>query len=93
MKSIVKYILVFFLFLCIETNAQEAGTNSAIPSKTTVKGRRELRKDKRIKRHEKSAEKANAESFETKADKPFHKKRNRKALNKQKDAEEIRKKG
>jgi len=74
-------------------NAQEAGTNSAIPSKTTAKGRRELRKDKRIKRHEKRAEKKNAENFETKADKPFHKKRNRKALKKQKNTEEVRKKG
>ena len=92
MKTILKYIAIFFLFFCIEVNAQEAGTNSAIPGKTTIKGRRELRKDKRIKRHEKHLEKSNEENFETKSDKPFHKKRNRKALRKQKD-KEIKKKG
>ncbi|HXU28584.1 MAG TPA: hypothetical protein VN698_15245 [Bacteroidia bacterium] len=92
MKIILKYIAIFFLFFCIELNAQEAGTNSVVPSKTTAKGRRELRKDKRIKRHEKRAEKAKAENFETKSDKPFHKKRNRKALKKQKNTE-VRKKG
>lgn len=80
------------MFFCIEIHAQEAGKNSIVPSEKTVKGRRELRKDKRIKRHEKHLQKANEENYETKADKPFHKKRNRK-VKKHKNTEEIKKKG
>jgi hypothetical protein len=74
MKTYIKYLLGFFLLFCIETNAQEAGTHSAIPSKTTSKGRRELRKDKRVKRHSEHFEKENGEKLESKSDVSFEKK-------------------
>jgi len=52
MKTSIKYILSFCLFLCIEVNAQDrAGTHSEIPSETSMKGKKELRKDERVKRH------------------------------------------
>jgi hypothetical protein len=83
------YLTGLFLFFSIETKAQEAGTHSAIPSKNTVKGRRELRKDKRIKRHEEQAEKSNQEKFEVKSDKPFYKKEHKTASQDKRKEEEI----
>jgi len=92
MKNIPKYLPVFFLFFYMEVNAQEVGKHSAIPSKTTAKGRKELREDQRIKNHERHLEKANEKTFEEKSDNPFHKKGNHKVVKEQKNVE-IRKKG
>jgi hypothetical protein len=72
MKKIVKYLLSFSLLLCVGVNAQ--GTHSEIPSKTSMKGRSELRKDKRVKRHEEKSLKSNKEKVKTHSDKPFIKK-------------------
>jgi hypothetical protein len=92
-KKTVKYLLSLFLLLCIEVAAQDkAGTHSEIPSKTSMKGRRELRKDKRVKRHEEKALKANKEKLETQSDKSFIKKKHRKTPKNKKEDEEIIKK-
>jgi hypothetical protein len=92
MKSVPKYLSAFFLFFCIGVNAQEVGKHSIVPSKTTAKGRKELREDKRIKANESHLEKANEKKLEEKSDKSFHKKGNHKVVKKQKNVE-IRKKG
>ena len=74
-----KYVMVFFLFAYIEMNAQDVvGSNSTFPSKTTMKGRHELRKDKRIKKRETRVLKANEAKEEAHSDKPFHEKKRRK---------------
>ena len=90
-----KYGIVFFLFSYVEMNAQDmAGSNSAIPSKTNMKGRHELRKDERIKRHEARVLKMNEAKEETHSDKPFHEKKYRKnSKDKKRSDVENRKKG
>ena len=76
MKKIIPYFLVFFLSVTVSGFAQaETGSASAIPDKHTVKGRRELRKDKRIKKHTEKSLSGNAENLQEKSDKPFHKKK------------------
>lgn len=93
MKTVTKYTLSFFVFACLSGNAQDkAGTHSEIPSKTSAKGRKELRKDERIKRHSEKNLKANKEEEETKSDKPFIKKEHPKAPKKEEKEEEIIKK-
>ena len=92
MKSIPKYLSAFFLFFYLGVNAQEVGKHSAVPNSTTAKGRKELRKDKRIKTHENHLEKANEKKSEEKSDKPFHKQGHHKAVKKEKNVE-VRKKG
>jgi len=93
MKRIVKYLLSSALLLCIEVKAQsKAGTHSEIPSKTSMKGRRELHKDERVKRHEERALKANKKKLETQSDKPFIKKKHPKTPKNKKGGEEIVKK-
>jgi hypothetical protein len=92
MNNIPKYLSAFFLFFYVGVNAQEVGKKSTIPSKTTSKGRKELREDKRIKANESHLEKANERKLEEKSDKSFHKKGNHKVVKKQKNVE-IRKKG
>jgi hypothetical protein len=81
MKTIIKYGIGFFLSIYVEAVSAQAlsGSSVAIPSKTSIKGRHELRKDKRIKRHEARALKTNEKKLEAKSDKSFHKKKNRKA--------------
>ena len=73
MKPIVKYLLSFSLLLCTAlVNAQnKAGTHSEIPSEKSMKGREELRKDERVKRHEEKHLKANDKKLEKHTDKPF----------------------
>lgn len=73
MKTIVKYLLSTFLLLGIEVvSAQDkAGTRSELPSKISVKGRRELRKDKRIKSREKKSLEANKKEWKNDSDTPF----------------------
>lgn len=94
-KVVIKYVIICFLFSYVEINAQDlAGSNSAIPSKTTMKGRRELRKDKRIKKNEASVLKMNEAKEEAHSDKPFHEKKRRKFFkDKKRSDKEIRKKG
>jgi hypothetical protein len=93
MKTTFKFLLGFSFLLCMETRAQEAGKNSAIPSEKTASGRHELRKDKRVKHNEEHAEKVNEKKYESKSDKPFHKEEHRKAPKGQKkeDGEIINK--
>lgn len=71
-------MLSAFLLFCIETKAQEAGTHSTIPDKNNTKGRREIRKDERIKRHTEHEEKQNGEKLEAQSNKPFHKEKTHK---------------
>ena len=77
MKTIIKYSLGVFLWLATEAAcAQPVIYNksyNSIPSTTSAKGRRELRKDKRIRRHEEHLAKANEKKMEP-STKPFHKK-------------------
>ncbi len=89
MKTIIKYLLSFSLLLYIKVNAQ--GTHSEIPSKTSMKGRSELRKDKRVKRHEERALKSNKEKLKTHSDKPFIKKEHPNTPKGKKAEEPIRK--
>jgi hypothetical protein len=93
MKTIVKYLLSSTLLLCIEINAQgKVGTRSEIPSKTSMKGRSELRKDKRVKRHEEKSLKSNKGKLKTHTDNPFIKEKHPKAPKDKKGKEEpIRK--
>jgi hypothetical protein len=93
MKTAAKYTLSFFLFAYLNGNAQDkAGTRSEIPSKTSAKGRKELRKDERVKYHEEKNLKSNKEKQQTKSDKPFVKKEHLKAPKNEKKEEEIIKK-
>ena len=95
MKTIIKYAIGFFLYSYVEMSAQDmAGSNSAIPSKTTMKGKHELRKDKRIKRREAHVLKMNEAKEEARSDKPFHEKKSRKpSKDKKRSDAGIRKKG
>ena len=52
MKTIIKYLLVLSLFFSIKGVAQQPGDYYTIADKTTLKGKKELRREKRIKRHE-----------------------------------------
>ncbi len=70
------------LFVSIETKAQEAGKNSSVAATNSAKGRKELRKDKRIKRHEARALKSNQKKTQSEANKPFHKAHLKKAKRK-----------
>jgi len=75
MKTIVKYLLSFLLLLCIEVSAQDkAGTHSESPSETSMKGRKELRKDERVKRHTEKHLKTDKEKWKKHSDEPFIKK-------------------
>jgi hypothetical protein len=92
MKTRIKYILSFSLFLCIEVKAQDkAGTHSESPSETSAKGRKELRKDERVKRHTEKHLKAEDEKLEKHSDKPFIKKEHPKTPKGKKEEEVIRK--
>ena len=93
MQTTVKLMLSFFLFIYLNGNAQDrVGTHSKIPSKTSMQGRSELRKDKKVKRHEEKALNANKQNLETHTDKPFVKKGHHKApKNKNKEKENMKK--
>ncbi len=92
MKAIAKYILSASLLLCIEVHAQErAGTRSEIPDETSMKGRKELRKDKRVKRHEEKRLKTNDKKWEKHSDKPYIKEEHPKTPKGKKEEEVIRK--
>ena len=93
MKPIVKYLLSFSLLLCAAlVNAQDkAGTRSEIPSEKTMKGREELRKDERVKRHTEKHLKADDKKLEKHADKPFIKEKHPKTPKGKKEEEIIRK--
>ena len=92
MKTIVKYILSSFLFLSVVVHAQDkAGTHSEIPSEKTIKGRRELSKDERVKKHTEKHLKADKEKLEKHSDKPFIKKEHPNTPKGKKEEEIIRK--
>jgi hypothetical protein len=88
MKTIVKYLLSSLLLLCIEVNAQGKVES---PSKTSMKGRKELRKDERDKRHTEKHLKADKEKWKKHADKPFIKKEHPNTPKGKKAEEPIRK--
>jgi hypothetical protein len=51
MKTIIKYSLIFCLLFSLKGIAQEPGDSYPIADKTTLKGKKELRREKKIKRH------------------------------------------
>lgn len=67
----VKYLLSSLLLLCIEVHAQNKAES---PIETTIKGRSELHKDERVKRHTEKHLKKDKEKWEAHSDKPFIKK-------------------
>ena len=59
-KTSTKYLLGFFLLAGLSSSAQAIkGPDNASPDKTSTKGKRELRKDKGVKRHTKKIFKIN----------------------------------
>jgi hypothetical protein len=60
MKTIIKYALVFCLLFSLKGVAQEPGDSHPLADKTTLKGKKELRREKRIKK----AERKNAKKQE-----------------------------
>ena len=82
MKTSVKYLLSLFLLAYLSGSAQAGkGADNASPDKTSTKGKRELRKDKGVKRHTEKSLKSNEEKQEKQANKPFIKKSSPKAPN------------
>ena len=71
MKTIVKYFLSASLLLSIGVHAQGKVES---PSKTSMKGRKELRKDERVKRHTEKHLKTDKEKWKKHSDEPFIKK-------------------
>lgn len=48
MKKILNYLLLFSLFFCLQGVAQKSQNEQPLSNKTTIKGKRELRKEMRI---------------------------------------------
>ena len=92
MKTIVKYILSSSFFLSIGIHAQDKpDSHSEIPSKTSAKGRSELRKDDRVKKHDEKHVKTDKEKLEKHSDKPFIKKEHPNTPKGKKEEKVIRK--
>ncbi len=89
MKTIVKYFLTSVLLLSIELAKAQDKVES--PSETSIKGRRELRKDERIKRHKERHEKKSKKKLEEHSDKSFIKKKHPKKLKDKREEGVIRK--
>jgi hypothetical protein len=88
MKTIVKYLLSASLLLSIGVHAQGKVES---PSKTSMKGRKELRKDTRDKRHTEKHLKTDKDKWKTHADEPFIKKEHPNTPKGKKADETIRK--
>lgn len=59
MKKIITLVLFFFLTFRLEGVAQQPGDKKPLASNSSFKGRRELRKEKRVQRKEKKLTKKN----------------------------------
>jgi hypothetical protein len=51
MKNLFKYLLVFSFLFSLNCVAQEPGDSKPLASKSTMKGRKELRKERKVKKH------------------------------------------
>jgi len=47
MKKVIKFIFLFSIVFCLKGIAQEPGDSKPLSNKTTIKGKRELRKENR----------------------------------------------
>ncbi|MBA3664698.1 MAG: hypothetical protein H0W61_10885 [Bacteroidetes bacterium] len=63
MKTLIKCLFVFCLFFGFQANAQQPGDSKVLASKTSVKGRHELKRENHVKKRERK----NAKEQERKA--------------------------